>query len=498
MSTGRRRAVLAVFGALTLWQLAVALWRIGILLRQGASAGVRPLVISPGLLADMALAAALALVAWWWLPRAGPRPPAAWAVRFLLLVWTVALGVMGWSLAGRPMSHVLPWVLLAALALPATWLRRRPLPRGAAAGPAPEWRHPAFLLAAVFWLLQAPHLIFPYSWTDAKDTWACRAAAFDLRHGLTGIYDCLDPARPPLQSVVLWLGHTDLTLEGRLLPFLMVGAFGLLFYGMLRRVAPRLAPWGLLWLFITVHFYQGAIASYADVPALLAIAVGAVLSADEDGRLAGPVVAALGAFIAGMAATLIKRDGAPLVLVAAAVVFWLARNRRRLALYMPVLGVGAALAVWTLRPARVAAPAVYGVHLEAIPAPAPALHDLLVMLYGIQGTMLSHYGWGVFVWAWIIAAFWAWRSGRWPRDRVVRRWGWIGAGGWLTLFGIYLFQMYTGMPERGSLFIIRTAFSRHLLHTWAFALLHAAALVELLLYGAAGPEPEVSSTELVR
>lgn len=485
MTAGRRRAVLAVFGFLTAWQLGVAAWRISVLLRQGAQGGVHPLVLSPGFLADLGLAAAIALVAWWWLPREGTRSAAAWAVRFLLLVWALAAAVMLWSLAGLGMPHLLPWALLAGLALAGSWARRQPAPNRDHGPDRPGSRHPAFLLAIFLWLLQAPHLFFSYSWTDAKDTWACRAAAFDLRHGLRGIYDCLDPARPPLQSIVLWLGHTDTTFEGRLLPFLMVGAFGLLFYAVLRRGAPRLAPWGLLWLFMTVHFYQGAVTSYADVPALLAIFLGAVLSADEEARFAGPALAAAGAFLTGMAATLIKRDGAPLVLVAAAAVIWFARNRKRLALYTPVLGVAAALALWTLRPARIAAPAVYGVHLQALPAPAPALHELGVMLYGIQGIMLTHYGWGAFVWAWVIAAIWAWRSGRWPRDPRIRRWGWIGAGGWFALFLIYLVQMYTGMPGRGSLFVIRTAFTRHLLHTWAFALMHAVALVELLLFASA-------------
>jgi hypothetical protein len=53
--------------------------------------------------------------------------------------------------------------------------------------------------------------------------------------------------------------------------------------------------------------------------------------------------------------------------------------------------------------------------------------------------------------------------------------------GWLAIVGIYVVHVSTGHPYRGSLRVIRTAFGRHLVHMFVFALLSAAAMAEVLV-----------------
>jgi hypothetical protein len=366
--------------------------------------------------------------------------------------------------------------------------------------PALTLRHPALLGGLVFWLLQLPHLFFPYHWTDTKDTWACRAAAFDATGSLQGIFECLDPGRPPLQSVLLWLGHTNGTIEGRLLPFLLVGAFGLVLYRILRRVAPTLAPWGVLWFFMTVRVYQGAVSSYADVPVMIAIALGIFLAIDVD--LIPSRWQAVGfAVVAGAAAALIKRDGGALILVATAALWWFLPRRRDPRLYAALVGAVVGFGIWSARPAALAAPAVYDVRIgletpalpirliaqEGVPDLQPdttraTVQTYLTMFYGMQGQVLSHYGFGMFVPTWIILAVWVWRR-REVLSPEARLHTWIALLGWLAIVGIYVVHVSTGHPYRGSLRVIRTAFGRHLVHMFVFALLSAVAMADALLAG---------------
>ena len=490
----RRPAVIIVLAVLTAVQAMTGLWRIVIMYQEGLRAGPKPFEFSAGLLEEIGLSFFLALAAWWWLPRER-WSWSRWAVNFIVMGWLLAIAQLLWVLTLGFFEHGVSWAILLLLFAFGTALRRR-------SPGEPELKerklHPALLAGLVFWLLQIPHLFFPYHWTDTKEIWACRTIAFDLRGGMVGVFDCLDPGRPPLHSILLWLGHTNGFIEGRLLPFLLVGAFGLVLYRFLKRVAPQLAPWGILWFFMTVRVYQGAVSSYADVPVMLAIAMGIFLALDE--RLtASRWQSVLFAMIAGAAAALIKRDGGALIIVATVVVWWLVPRRRDPRIYAALAGAALGFVIWSARPAHLAAPSVFDVRIGAVEAPAPpirlvslepvqapadseevTIQTYLTMFYGMQGQMLSHYGFSMFVPLWIILAIWFWqRHEHLSPDARVHTW--IAVLGWLAIIGIYVLHVSTGHPYRGSLRVIRTAFGRHMVHMFVFALLSAAALADVLV-----------------
>jgi hypothetical protein len=500
----RRKAAVIVLALFTAWQLGVALWRVGIMLQEGIKHGTLPLVLGSGLAEEVGLSVVLALVAWWWLP-AGRRSWPRWAIHFLVFAWSLALVQLCWAMAAGYFARGVSWATLGVLLILGSWMRTRP---GADLPPAegpPGFRltHPALLGALVFWLLQAPHLFFTYHWTDTRDIWACRAIGFDARGDLSGLFDCVDPSRPPLHSILLWLGHNDPTMEGRLLPFLMIGAFGLVVYHLLRKVAPRLAPWGVLWFFMTVRVYQGAVTSYADTPAMLAITIGAVLATEAD-LIPSTWLATVFAAVAGAAATLIKRDGAVMLMVTTAVVVWFATRRSSPRLYGALAGAALGIALWLFRPAQINVPDPYGPGIDSSSVSAAPLHPpvkvgkhkaimpadtmqvtpqlFVTMAFGMQGQVLSHYGYGMFVPAWIILAIWVWRA-RLRLPPEARRWGWMGLLGWLAIVGLYVVNVVTGHPERATLYVIRTGFGRHLVHMFVFCLLHATALGAALVYG---------------
>ena len=491
----RRPAVLIVLGVLTAVQAITGVWRIVIMYQEGFRAGPRPFQFSAGLLEEIGLSLFLAGAAWWWLPR-DRWSWSRWAVNFIVMAWLLALGQLVWVLTLGFFEHGVSWAILLILFAAGTALRRR----GGGEAEAKDGKlHPALLAGMAFWVLQLPHLFLPYHWTDTKDIWACRTVAFDARGGLIGIFDCLDPGRPPLHSILLWLGHTNATMEGRLLPFLLVGAFGLVLYRFLKRVAPHLAPWGVLWFFMTVRIYQGAVSGYADVPVMLAIALGIFLVLDEQLTPSRWQSVAF-AVIAGAAAALIKRDGGALVIVATAVVWWLVPRRRDPRIYAALAGAALGFVIWSVRPAHLEVPSVFDVRIGAIETPAEpvrvaslegvqgvttegeevTIQTYLTMFYGMQGQMLSHYGFGMFVPLWIIVGVWLWRKHeRLPPE--ARLYSWIALLGWLAIIGIYVLHVSTGHPYRGSLRVIRTAFGRHLVHMFVFALLSATAIADVLV-----------------
>lgn len=496
----RRPAILIVLGVLTAIQAGVGLWRVVDLYLVSLRKGVLPFTPAVTLLDEVGLSCAIAFVAWWWLPRNG-RTWQGWAVHFIVMGWTLAIVQLAWVLLLGFFEHGVSWATLLILVGVGTLVRGRDGPPSNAPAPAGAGRHPALIGAILFWLLQAPQLFFRYHWTDTKDIWACRTVAFDATGGMVGIFDCLDPGRPPLQSILLWLGHTNGMIEGRLLPFLMVGAFGLILYQVLRTVAPTLAPWGILWFFMTVRVYQGAVTSYADVPVMLAIAMGIFLAVRDD-LVASRWQAVAGAVIAGAAATLIKRDGGALVVVAAGVTWWFAAHRRNPRIYAVVAGVIIGFGLWSVRPSYLATPSVFDLQIGAAEAPAAlplirvsmqegvpeitpdtakaTLQTYVTMFYGMQGQMISHYGFGMFVPLWIILAVWFWRRHE-SLSAEARLYTWIALAGWLAIIGIYVLHVSTGHAYRGSLRVIRTAFGRHLVHMYVFALLSAVALAEVLV-----------------
>ena len=498
----RSRAPWIVLGSLTAVQLGIGTWRASVLLREGLAAGVRPLGPSVGLGADVLLCGLLALAAWWWLPpptNAGRgERAAAWALRFLLLAWVLALAHYAWDLATGRLTPWLTWPVLASYFVVGAWVRRGSALPAAPAHPSDPIRptrprpHPAMWAALALFLAQAPHLLFPYHYTDAQQIWACRALKFAERGALTGVFDCIDPVRPPLHSLILWLGVGDPTFQGRLLPFLLFGALALLFYHLLQRVAPRLAPWGLVWLLATDQVLKGQVTAYAGVPAMIAVTAAIAVATDNGALVSSRWLGLVTGAVAGAVIVLIRRDGLPEFLVAMGVLIWTARDRRDLRLWLPLVGAAAGYLSWTLRPAALAAPAGFAPTLGVLPAlpqwppaPVPAPVAMVRLAYGAQGQVFGHYGYGAFAWGWLIVVVWMARSGRAAGMELARRLGLAGLAGWAATYAVYAALTFLGQPQMSTLFVIRTGFGRHLVHFFPLCLLHATAAAERLLGGRA-------------
>jgi hypothetical protein len=158
--------------------------------------------------------------------------------------------------------------------------------------------------------------------------------------------------------------------------------------------------------------------------------------------------------------------------------------------------------MWSVRPAALVAPSVFDLDIgsaetvpalplirasfqEGVPEITPdtakaTIKTYLTMFYGMQGQMLSHYGFGMFVPLWIILAVWRWRVHE-TLPAEARVYTWIALAGWLAIIGIYVLHVSTGQAYRGSLRVIRTAFGRHLVHMYVFALLSAVSMADVLV-----------------
>jgi hypothetical protein len=486
----RPRLPWIVLGLLTATQVGIGTWRAIVLFHGALGAGVRPLDWSAGLGLDLLTCAAIAAVARWWLSKFSWS---AFGLRFLLITWLLVLAHYVWALAaGGRLDPALTWVFLAIL-LVAGWWARRQRETEIVSTPAPDpvapvGRGPAFAIAAAFFAMHLPHLFFNYSFTDAKVTWACRAFKLAERGSLTGILDCLNPAISPLHALTLWLGIRDPMFEGRLLPLLMFGAFALVFYGLLRRVAPQLAPWGLVWLLVTDQVLKGQVSSYSGVPEMLAIVIALGVAIDEPALASTRRFALLIAIVAGAVVALTRRDGFPEFLVAAVVLIAATRRWRDARLWAAIAASCLAYLSWVVRPEI----------LQAVPAFPPRLSSaagllyqvegepsagqrLLMLLNGAQGQILSHYGYGAFVWTWLMVALWARRTGQMLGSGSGAQYGIAGLAGWIATLGAYAALSLLGHQYITSLFVIRTGFGRHLVHFFPLCLLSATALAERLV-----------------
>jgi hypothetical protein len=484
----RGRLPWVVLGVLTATQVGIGIWRAFVLLHGAQAAGVWPLEWSAALGMDLLTCGLLAALAWWWLPKFSWS---AWGLRFLLLSWLLVLAHYVWGFVTGGLTTALTWILFALFFGTGWWARRQtvaeePPPAGSSPIPAPVGTRTAFAIAAFFFAAQLPHLVFNYSFTDAKLTWACRAFKLAEQGSLTGILECLNPAMAPLHALTLWLGVRDPTFEGRLLPLLMFGAFVLVFYGLLRRIAPRLAPWGVVWLLVTDQVFKGQVSSYSGVPEMLAVVIGLAIAIDERGLAPTRRFALLVAIVAGAVVALTRRDGFPEFLVAAAVLIVVTRRWKDTRLWAAIAAACLAYLSWVLRPESLQVLPAFpprlgtaaGVLYQVASGPSAA-QRLLMLLNGAQGQMLSHYGYGAFVWSWLIVAVWARRYV--GMERIPILYGVAGLAGWVSTLGAYAALTLLGHEYMTSLFVVRTGFGRHLVHFFPLCLLSATGLAERLV-----------------
>jgi hypothetical protein len=492
VSSRRGRAVWVVLGLLTATQVGIGAWRAIIMLRGGLAAGVRPLEWSGALGVDLLVCVAIAAVAWWWLPIGPRRDAPGWGVRFLLISWLLTLAHYTWALVTGRLAPLLTWVVLAGLVAVGWRLRRNGAMSDEPPPPPIPGKKLAFGLAAAFFAAYLPHLLFNYSFTDAKVIWACRGFKLAERASLTGILECADPARAPLHAVTLWLGVEDPIFQGRLLPLLMFGAFVLVFYRLVRRVAPQLASWSVVWLLATDHVLKGQISTYTGVPEMLAIVIGLAVIIDERALAPTRTFALLLVAVAGAVVALTRRDGFPEFLVAAGLLIAITRRWREPFVWAGVAAALVAYLSWVFRPdvlqavpafpLQIGAGGAGGVFFQAATQEPTEAQRMIMVLHGAQGQVLSHYGYGAFAWGWLIAGIWARSIGsRVPVLSAATLYGIAGLIGWLSTLGAYMALTLLGHSYMGTLFVIRTGFGRHLVHFFPLCLLHASSLAERLV-----------------
>ena len=306
----------------------------------------------------------------------------------------------------------LPWAVLAiSTALAAVTVHPASSAHAASSPRAPL--SPFDALSALFLSTLLIPSVFPYVAFDAKLIWAWRAYAMRDDGFAVAVTRVLRPEYPPLDSILLWLGIGDPLFEGRLIMWLLLVLFALFFRARLARIAPRLAPAGLLFLLATVHVWQGIATFYADVPLMVFVVAGSLLVLGlPTGSGAGPsrLDRAAGALCLA-AAVLVRPDGAATLAVVGLAVLWRARPAGRTA-WLPAVAALAAWGSWVLRPASLR-PAADGFRFfansggwrEAGEAPGAAIAETAgTYLNALQGQWLAHYGLGAAVWLIIFVA----------------------------------------------------------------------------------------------
>ncbi len=348
----------------------------------------------PLLLATLAAAAVWAGRRWPW-----ERFAAAGLATFAASGLAVYAAALAW---GRLFAW-LPWAVLALSAvLGATAARSTPPVRAPAEAHAPlSWFD---VLSALFLATLVVPAVFPCIAFDATLIWAWRAYAMRDQGFAFAVTRVLRPDYPPLDSILLWLGASDPLFEGRLLPVVLLVLFAVLFRARLARIAPSLAPAGLLFLVATVHVWRGLATYYADVPLMIFLVAGSLLvlglPRGGDGR-ASAFDRTAGALCLA-AAALMRPDGGVCLGIVAFAALWRERASARRA-FLPAVAACAAWASWALRPASLR-PAAGGFLFsgsqwrEAGSTAAEAVARVSdTFFFSLQGQWLSHKGVGTAV-----------------------------------------------------------------------------------------------------
>jgi len=301
----------------------------------------------------------------------------------------------------------LPWAVLAVSAvLAARVSRSRPV---AGETPAPLSRFDA--LSALFLATLVVPAFFPYIAYDASLIWAWRAYAMRDQGFAYAVTRVLRPDYPPVDSILLWFGVGDPLFEGRLLPVVLLALFAVFFRARLARIAPAVAPAGLLFLVATVHVWRGLATYYADVPLMIFIVAGSLLVLGlprvGDGR--APVFDRAAGALCLAAAALVRPDGGVCLAVVACAALWRERASARRA-FLPAAVACAAWASWALRPASLR-PAASGFLFsgsqwrEAGATAADAVRTVSdTFFFSLQGQWLSHKGVGTAVYLVVVIA----------------------------------------------------------------------------------------------
>ena len=325
---------------------------------------------------------------------------------------TVAAAGLAVYAAALATGSLFAWLAWAAVAISAALALASP--RSGALPPTGPPRAPwtAFDAGSALFLstLLVP-AVFPYIAYDAKMIWAWRAYAMrddGFARAVTGV---IRPEYPPLDSILLWLGVGDPLFEGRLLPWLLLVFFALLFRARVARISPSLAAPALLFLVSTVHVWQGIGRYYADVPLMIFAVAGWLLALGLPGDAAPSRFDLVAGGLLLASAILVRPDGALAVaLVGVGAACRVGGAARRA--WPAAAAAAVAWATWALRPGWLRpGPDAYvffsrgGEWREAGATTAAAVQaTLLTYLNAMQGQWLSHKGLGVTFWIVLLVA----------------------------------------------------------------------------------------------
>jgi hypothetical protein len=355
----------------------------------------------PLLAAVLAAAAAWAGAPWTW---------ERFAAAGVATLAAAALAVYAAALLTGALVPGAAWTAVVGSAVLALAERGARLPASAPAARAAPSVFDAF--SALFLATLLVPAVFPYIAFDANLIWAWRAYAMKdgtFAHAVTGV---IRPEYPPVDSILLWLGIHDPLFEGRLGPWLLLVLFAVFFRARLARVAPRLAPAGLLFLLATVNVWQGVATFYADVPLMVLLVTGALLALGLPGDAARGPFERVAAALCLSAAVLVRPDGLYCLGVLALAALLGVRPRAGAAAAGPALAAVLAYATWALRPAALRPlPDAYrffshpGEWRQAGETAGGALATtLLTYLHALQGQWLSHKGLGAAFWCVLVVA----------------------------------------------------------------------------------------------
>lgn len=366
--------------------------------------------------------------------------------------------------AGLLLGRLYPWLgpgsVVVSAAVASALRRRRDEADRFSTGPFRE-RFGAFDAATLVVLLGLlVPLVFPYVHFDARTIWACRAFGFAGSGSLSGLASCQGPSYPPLFSILLWSGLSDPVLQGRLAPWLLLGAFALFLRGRLEPLLGRDAGAAVAVVVATGHVVAGTAMSYANPALMVFLGTGALLSLDlpaQDGRGRGAGARAAGALCLA-AAVLVRPDGIVYAgVVAVAVGLRRVRGGPRLPLW-PFAVAAAAWITWILRPASLRAAGGFLFHATdrwrtAGESTVAAIGNVLwVLLKGWQGQWLAHWGLGVAIPLLLGVAAWRFRRRSRGEGAGAAETGFLGLvslGSLAAVVLTYLLVPFTSDPVAG-------------------------------------------------
>lgn len=261
--------------------------------------------------------------------------------------------------------------------------------------------------------IQLPFTIIPYSHSDVKEFYAPRAFLIEKLESSEAISQSPVSSYPPLYSILLWMGMGDSLFQGRILPFLWFLSFVCIFAYYLKQYGIERRSWILLYFLATAQVWMGMVTYYANVPLMILLCSAAFLMFEiineksNINHFKEYRIWLIMLFLS--AASIIRPDGLYYAIILIAGFFlYSSREKRKILIWISIFPLIVGLS-WYLRPdfLRGGELVLKKVDPEILTKWGAGLHWKTVVnfLYAWQGLYLSHYGFGAFFYAFIVAYF---------------------------------------------------------------------------------------------